>query len=171
MTARNRIKTQRILREAEGYLELEMPRFALDVLLRIDDPGTHHGRLLHLRGEALRALERYDEAIVSLGRAADLSPSDIHVWLALGWCHKRKGRLDLAIEALEHAQEVEPGEALIYYNLACYWSLAANKRHVLSLLSRALAIEPDYRDLIDGEPDFDPMRDDPDFQSLTNIIV
>lgn len=171
MANASRVKTLRFIREAEGYLELGMPVRALEMLEEIDDAGTHRGRLLLLKGEALRSLRRYGEAIVVLDEAAEISPSDIHVWLALGWCQKRSGRLDLAIEALEHAQEVEPGEALIYYNLACYWSLAENKRNALWHLSKALTIEPDFRDLIEEEPDFDPLRDDPDFQSLTNIIV
>jgi tetratricopeptide (TPR) repeat protein len=84
----------------------------------------------------------------------------------LGWCYKRTGRLSQAIEALRTAVSAEPGEALLHYNLACYWSLAGDKRLSLRYLARSLAIDPSYRLLIDGETDFDPIRSDPEFQKL-----
>ncbi|HWB09817.1 MAG TPA: tetratricopeptide repeat protein [Pirellulales bacterium] len=171
MSGSNRVRCQRILREAEGYLELNMPQTALDLLSRLSEPGTFRGQQLYLTGEALRALERYAEAIVVLEQAADLLPSNIHVWLALGWCQKRTGRLDLAISALERAEEVSPEEAIVHYNLACYWSLAGKKQRALAYLSRAISIDSNYRELLGDEPDFDPIRTDPEFRALTEIIV
>lgn len=171
MTVANRLRTQQILRRAEGYLELGMPRHALDALESIRDPGTFIGRASQLEGYALRALGRYEDAIAPLTAAAARTPNDIHVWLALGWCYKRIHRLDLAIEALEQALEASPDEAVIHYNLSCYWSLAGNKERTLEYLSRALELEPDYRDMIPSETDFDPLRSDPDFRSLAALEV
>lgn len=171
MLAGNRVRIQRTLREAEGYLELNMPQTALDLLARVNDPGTFRGQKLYLTGEALRSLARHAEAIAALEEAADLLPSNIHVWLALGWCRKRIGRLDLAIGALERAEEVSPEEAIVHYNLACYWSLAGKKQRSLAYLSRAISLDSNYRDLLVDEPDFDPIRSDPEFRALTEIIV
>lgn len=171
MSGSQRVRMQRILKEAEGYLELSMPQAALGVLARLGEAGTFRGQQFFLTGEALRALERYDEAVEPLQQAADLLPSNIHVWIALGWCLKRTGRLDLAIEALERAEEVEPEQALIQYNLACYWSLAGKKTRALAYLSRALSLDPGYRDLIRNEADFDSIRSDPEFEALTRIVV
>ena len=171
MTGRKRVQVQQSLREAEGYLELGMPQHALAALDRLESPGTFLGKSLYLRGEALRAMERFREAIGPLAEAADLAPSNVPAWLALGWCHKRVGRLDLAIESLEEAIDVEPGNALILYNLACYWSLAGVKRHALNYLAAALERDEKYRDLVPTETDFDSLRSDPDFQELTSIIV
>ncbi len=72
---------------------------------------------------------------------------------------------------LERAHEIAPQEPIIYYNLACYYSLNAQKQRALDYLSQALAMQPDYRDMIGEERDFDPLRSDPDFQALTSIIV
>jgi len=160
-----------ILAEAEGYLELGMPEHALAALERIDDPGTFSSRVARLSGEAYRALEQYGSAISSLLKAAEGSPSNVEVRLALGWCYKRTEQLDLAIESLEEALEIDGDDALLCYNLACYYSLAGDKSRCLGYLSRALAIEPGYRDLVGDEPDFDPVRSDPDFQALGSIIV
>jgi Flp pilus assembly protein TadD len=124
-----------------------------------------------LRGQALRAADRFDEAIEPLKRAAEAEPTNLEAWLALGWCYKRISRIDLAIEALDQALAVDPQEAIIPYNLACYWSLAGNARLALQYLAQALSIDPQYRQLAEKESDFDPIRSDPGFQSLTSIIV
>jgi tetratricopeptide (TPR) repeat protein len=84
----------------------------------------------------------------------------------LGWCHKRCGRIDLAIKALDAALAADGEEPLIRYNLACYHSVAGNKRGALRFLDQALSLDPNYRLLIEHEPDFDPIRTDPEFQAV-----
>ena len=121
---------------------------------------------MFLWGEALKALDRFEEALVPLRHAAQSTPDDIRVWLALGWCYKRTGQLNSAIESLETALVAEPDEALLHYNLACYWSLAGNREQSLRYLSQSLSIEPGYRHLIDAEADFDSMRNDPEFKAI-----
>ena len=169
--AYDRVRRQQQIRQAEGYLELGMPQQAISTLEKFGAGEHVPASVFYLRGEALRSLGRWTDAIVPLERAASGSPENIHIWLALGWCHKRNGRIDLAIESLEQAMEAEPQEALIHYNLACYWSLAGNKRHALAFLSKAFDLEADYRDLVSSEPDFDPIRSDPDFQTLVSVVV
>jgi len=167
---RDRVRLKHVERQAEGYLELGMNPQALEVLNRLGE-GAGSAHALYLRGEALRGLQRYQEALVPLHKAAEKSPEDIHVLLALGWCHKRTARLDLAIADIERALGINPGEALLHYNLACYLCLAGDKRRSLAHLARALALDARYREMIETEPDFDSLRDDPDFQAVTSIIV
>jgi tetratricopeptide (TPR) repeat protein len=116
-------------------------------------------------------MERYPEAIESLDRAAELHHNNIRIWLALGWCHKRTGRMDKAIEALEEALEVNDREAIIHYNLACYWSLIRNVRLAIKYLEQAFDLDPAYRDLVADEHDFDPIREHPRFLELMSVIV
>jgi tetratricopeptide (TPR) repeat protein len=144
-----------------------MPEHALRSLHRHDHVVRGDARGCYLCGESLRELGRYDEAIVPLCRSLDLIPDDIHVCMALSWCYKRVGQLDVAIETLEHALSVEPGEAILHYNLACYWSLVCDRRQALRYLAEALEIDGNFRELAHGEPDFDPLRSDPLFCSLT----
>ena len=106
------------------------------------------------------------DAIVPLRKVAELEPENVKVFLALGWCHKRVGRIDLAIEALETALAADNDEPLIRYNLACYQSVAGDKRHALAYLEQALALDPGCRSLIDHEADFDPLRSDPEFHAV-----
>ena len=167
----DRIRRMKLQHQAEGYLELGLPQQALHVLARLGEAGSDGSpgadvRTLYLQGEALRSLERYVDAIVPLRKVAELEPENVRVLLALGWCHKRVGRIDLAIEALEAALAADDDEPLIRYNLACYHSVAGDKRQALAYLEQALARDPGCRSLIDHEPDFDPLRSDPEFQAI-----
>ena len=74
MRARDRIRLKQLLREAEGYLELGMAEHALDLLDRLGDAAQANPYSWYLRGEALRELERYDQAIRPLRRAAKTAP-------------------------------------------------------------------------------------------------
>jgi Flp pilus assembly protein TadD len=171
LRAQDRVRLRQLERQAEGYLELDMAEHALDVLDRLGDRARWSPHALYLRGEALRELERYEQAVRPLRRAAKADPDNPHVWLALGWCHKRTGRIDLAVKTMERAVEAEPDNPLVHYNLACYLSLAGDKERALAHLSQAFALDPYYRSLVHEEPDFDPIRSDPDFQALVSIIV
>ena len=171
MRANAQIRLNKAQREAEGYLELGLPQYALRTLARLGEPSSFGPVTLFLWGEALRAMDRYEEAIGPLKQAAARDSENIHVWVALGWCYKRTGRLDQAIAALESALSADPSEALLHYNLACYLTLARSKERALVHLARALAIDANYRSLIDKESDFDTLRNDPDFQALTMINV
>lgn len=171
MSASERVRRARLIRAAEGYLELDMPQQAIETLDRLGDLGTFRAHVEYLRGEALRALGEYHRALESLAVAADMAPSNFHIRLAQGWCYKRIGRLDLAIESLEEALDAAPGEGIVHYNLACYYSLAKIKPRALEHLSKAFELDSSFRDLVERESDFDALRSDPDFQALTSIIV
>jgi tetratricopeptide (TPR) repeat protein len=182
-----RSRRKQILREAEGYVDLSaacfaginldsavrnrMAQRALETLQKLDASGRDLVESHYLSGMALRVMERYSEAIVELDRAAELDHDNVHVWLALGWCHKRTGRLDKAIEALEEALQVNDQQAIVHYNLACYWSLVRNVKFAVRYLEQAFELDPGYRDLVAQESDFDPIREHPRFQELMSVIV
>ncbi|MFP6618669.1 MAG: hypothetical protein VB877_04930, partial [Pirellulaceae bacterium] len=111
------------------------------------------------------------EAVGPLDNAAAVAPDQIDHWLSLAWCQKRCGRLDLAIQSMEEALLVDSEEAIVHFNLACYWSLAENTRQALAHLAAAFEIDLKYRDLVGEENDFDPIRYHPDFLALTGVIV
>lgn len=167
--SRNRLLLRRTIEEAEGYMELGLVEHSLRALQRRGALVHGNGRACYLLGETLRELGRYEDALVPLERSAALMPDDIHVFLALGWCFKRTGQLAKAIDALERAVAVDAGEAILHYNLACYWSLARNRTLALRYLSRALDLDSNYRELIPDEPDFNSLRHDPEFKQLLAI--
>jgi len=185
--ANQRLRRKQLLREAEGYLDLAtvfadrwplplvlrdgLAQRTLDTLAQLNPHSGCRALVAYLRGQALRLMERHEDAIAALERSAELDPSNIHIWLALGWCYKRTGRLDMAIQSLEEALSIDANQAIVYYNLACYWSLAHNAKHALDYLGQAFAMDPAYRELAAEERDFDPIRAEPRFQQLTGAVV
>jgi tetratricopeptide (TPR) repeat protein len=106
-------------------------------------------------------MERYEESLESLEEAAELHPDQVHIWLAIGWCEKRLGRMERAISALEEAAIIDPENALVHYNLACYFSLAGDTDTALHELGKASQMDVYYLSMVKDEVDFDAIRDDP----------
>jgi tetratricopeptide (TPR) repeat protein len=154
------------LDEAEGYLMLDLPRRTMEILESRPDWLNMQFEASVLKGEALRSLKHYRDALKPLEAAAALRPGDTRVALALGWCYKRTNRLAQAIDSLERALREHSDDALLHYNLACYWSLAANASRSLESLTMALDLDPDLRSLIADEPDFKHLRGNPEFERL-----
>jgi len=181
------IQQQKRIRAAEGYLDLIMvfadkwevsketrdriARRAIRELADLDLSEVPAGHVHYLQGQAFRAMEQYADAIPPLQCSLEWEPDNIHIHLALGWCFKRIHRLDLAIQSLEEAMEVMPDEGIIHYNLACYWALAHNPQLALQYLSQSFELDPNYREMVPGERDFDSIRSDPGFQSAVSVIV
>lgn len=187
MTAMSSNRRQAILREASGYVELgellveadsPTPPHAAKLLLRglatlelLPEPTRSRADARLLEGEALRALGRFDAAIVPLTSVADEHPQRVEAWLGLGWCLKRLGRLDAAIDMLRRGLEASPQQPILFYNLACYYSLGGNVAAAVEHLTQAIALDDRFRDLTQLERDFDPIRKDPRFLAVTHVTV
>jgi hypothetical protein len=106
---------QRIVRRlisAEGYLELDLPLRALAELDQVGHPteaGLLEPYVHYLRGESLKELERFHEAINFLHEAARTIPAPFNsaAWLSLGECFRHDGQPILA-EVAEMFAESPP---------------------------------------------------------------
>lgn len=181
------IRRKKLIHAAEGYLDLAtglteqltvnpdlrncLAQRALDAISALAPSRHDRSRIHFLRGQALRLMENYRDAVKPLEKAAALEAKNHLIHLALAWCYKRIGRLDLAIQVLDKALDVAPQEAIIHYNLACYWSLAHNTQRALQFLLQSFELEPSLRDIVADEPDFDPIRAHPEFRLLTSVVV
>ena len=109
------VKTVKRLFAAEGYLELGMPDHALKELAAIEDADPVEASIEYLTGEAFRQQERYDDAVKSLERAAQLIPAPYNkvVWLSLVDCFRQRGDEELAeiVESIANDCDVEAFES------------------------------------------------------------
>lgn len=158
--------SQRKIRAAQGYLELEMPDQALRELEEIEDVEVCRCMYHALRGEAFRLRKDFEAALLSYHQAHCGEPMNLVVLMGMAWCYKRTDQLNRAIQMMIRAHELEPDNALILYNLACYYCLDGDKSHALSWLGRSLRIDKSLVKLIPDEPDFNSMRGDTDFKFI-----
>lgn len=100
-------KTVRSLFAAEGFLELQLPERAIEALNRIEEAGELAPYASYLRGQALRNLERFDEAIDALQEAAETIPAPFNrqVWGDLSDCFRQEGLQELADVAEMFAED------------------------------------------------------------------
>ena len=186
MNGYSRIRRQRLIQEAEGYLDLilvaggplpttpanrtRLAERTIRVLDQLESCESnrelHRSRAHYLRGQALRLMEQYPTAIAAFRQSLSLEPQNFHTLLSIAWCYKRIGHVDLAIETLEEALTFAPQRAILHYNLACYWSLANHLDPALAHLSRAFELNAKYRTTVHSEPDFDNIRHCPEFLAM-----
>jgi len=78
-------------------------------------------------------------------------------------------------EAGDYAQAAERGRELLagdppyadlFYNVACCESLAGQKEQAIAHLRRAIELSERTRAYLEGDPDLDPIREDPAFKEL-----
>ena len=160
---------ERHFRAAEGYLALRMPDHALREIGRIDDVEADLFKMCMLRGEALQMKREHRPALDAFRQAHLAKPTDLIALMGMAWCFKRIEQLPQAIDAMKLAYEFHKNVPVVLYNLACYYSLAGDKENALSWLGRALRMDRNLLSLIPAETDFDPLRNDQDFQHLLEL--
>jgi tetratricopeptide (TPR) repeat protein len=112
-------------------------------------------------------MKKWREALVSLGKALWLNPKEMGPYIGIGWCWKRLGNLNRAIEILKDALKVEKNYPLACYNLSCYYALKNEGGEALVWLQKAIALDAQFARLCREEPDFNAIRDLPEFSALT----
>lgn len=161
----SKIRMRQLL-AAEGYLALNMPDHALRELGHIEEVGDERFNTCMLRGEALLLKEEMLQALDAFREAHLDKPTELNALMRMAWCFKRIDQLPKAIDAMKLAYQFHKDVPVVLYNLACYYSLAGEKDEALSWLGRAFRMDRELLKLIPKETDFDPLRDDLDFQHL-----
>jgi hypothetical protein len=82
----------------------------------------------------------------------------------------REQRYGEAADVLREAVQRHPKSAGLYYNLACFDSMAgAEPEAVAASLSRSIELFPGFRDYAREDSDFDPVRDQPAVKELIEV--
>ena len=77
------------------------------------------------------------------------------------------GRRDEAIAEGAAALELSPGDSVMLYNGACLYSRLGDTRRAVDTLRQAVAAGVTNFGWMKHDPDFDPIRNDPEFIELT----
>ena len=75
----------------------------------------------------------------------------------------RQGDYGLALELIRKAHDVDPGDSVVLYNLACFNALNGNPEKAIDWLEKAVAGGFNNPDLIGSDSDLDSIRENPRF--------
>jgi tetratricopeptide (TPR) repeat protein len=114
------------------------------------------------RGEQ-RDLDTKIEFIEGLVRR---DPSYVDALQILGDHYTQRGRITEGLKVDERLARLEPANPLVFYNLACSYSLSGDLDHAASALEKSL--ELGYRDFdwLTKDPDLKDLRSNPAFDDL-----
>jgi adenylate cyclase len=132
--------------------DFSVPALAVPVLDRIGE---------HAQAEAMAR-----EALEGLKHQVDLDPDDPRANYLLAGMFARLGQREAGIPYVEAAMRARPDDYATLYNAACYYSLAGDVEHAISLLERACKSGGGSRDWFEHDSDLDPLRANPRFQRL-----
>lgn len=123
---------------------------AIEVFRKSAERYPNSARLAIGLGIALYSRGNYDEAVKSLLRAADLSPSDPRCYFFLSKAYDSSpGQADEVIRRFARFSELQPGDArAFYYYAMSLWKgkraqdPGLDLRQIESLLTKAIALDP-----------------------------
>lgn len=109
-------RTLHYLRSAEGFMELQLPKLALDELAEIKEPGDFQVRCLWMTAEALKADGRFDEAVAPLQHVSRTLPAPMNeeALKSLSDCLEKAGRGSLPKQEPSRAVtiKIEPNQSV-----------------------------------------------------------
>jgi len=93
-------------------------------------------------------------------------PNYVDALQILGDHYTQRGRINEGLKVDERLARLEPGNPLVFYNLACSYSLAGEMDQAVNALEKALQLG--YRDFdwLVKDPDLKPLRGHAAFDDL-----
>jgi len=111
-------------------------------------------------------LKQLDFDIGFFARVLERKADSVDVLRVLAELVARKGDTARAVELDRRLVELLPDDFLARYNLACSLALAGRADEAIDSLSRAILLGYDDLAHMEGDPDLESLRDNPDFQAL-----
>jgi TolB-like protein/Tfp pilus assembly protein PilF len=112
----------------------------------------------------------YRRALPVIERHLELNPNDARAWTMGAVTHSRLSNRELGLEFAERAEEVDPEDAAVCYNVACLYALEGEADRAIACLEKAARSGFAHPEWIRQDPDLDSLRDDPRLQALLDGI-
>lgn len=153
--------------EKDGHEELYFvafghARFDLDGA-EVDAPA---GTLVHCPPGTTREAHAVEPQTTVLAVGAKPGvPHEISKWeqIFVAFGHLRNGDEKAGREAIQAAIAEHPDEYQGYYNAACFEAQTGHRDQAIELLRRAAELDAQALEHARKDPDFDDLRDDPEF--------
>jgi tetratricopeptide (TPR) repeat protein len=134
---------------------------------RAIDLNPEYALAYNNRGNTYSALQDYQRAIADYDRAIALDPEYAVAYDNRGDAYKALQDYQRAVQDYAYAAELA-SHPLIYYKIARVYALQNQPDDACSWLEQSIALDTQARESAQTEPDFDPIRAVPCFQTLMN---
>ncbi|MCS7264479.1 MAG: DUF1028 domain-containing protein [Armatimonadetes bacterium] len=109
-------------------------------------------------------VDDHPEPVKELRRILNIKLAWLRLFEASSW--RQKGNLKKAIEILQGAIQCYPEQAVLYYDLACYFALAGEREKALKALEQAIQLDSGLKALARKDDDLKSLRNDQRFEKL-----
>jgi serine/threonine protein kinase/Tfp pilus assembly protein PilF len=154
--------------EAEGRFHEAVRMYERAQVLRPEDYQAPS-----FLAQAYRALGMTDESNAADRRAIrlmlerlELNPSDARAANLLAATYATMGEPEKAVDYADRSLAIDPDDAMLLYNVCCTYTLLGRKDEAIACLERAVDKGFGHREWIDHDPDLNPLRENPRFQSI-----
>jgi TolB-like protein/Flp pilus assembly protein TadD len=100
----------------------------------------------------------------------ELNPSDARAANLLAATYASQGETEKAIDYAERSIAIDADDAMLLYNLCCTYALLGRNDDAIDCLERAVDKGFGHREWIDHDPDLDPLRGSPRFESIMRAM-
>jgi predicted Zn-dependent protease len=144
---------ERHLTAAQGYLELDMPREALQELNELSEDLKSHAEIFQLKLVILMRMKEWEQGAElcrkMIARFPKLSIGYIHG----AFCLHELGRTAEAKSLLISGPSSLLREATYHYNLACYEAVLGNLDEAKQYLQASFSMDHHFRAIAQRDPD------------------
>jgi adenylate cyclase len=121
-------------------------------------------------GEQERAQEMIREGLERTSRAIELNPNDARALVLGAGSYLKLGDKKTGLEWLRKAQAAGPESSSVFYNSACFHSLAGDIETALDCLEKAADLGARNKRMWESDLDFANIKDHPRFRTLLDRI-
>jgi tetratricopeptide (TPR) repeat protein len=142
---------------AVGYVELGMFQDANDQLEKIDPFNRAAPEVLAVRIAIYHGLKKWELMREIAKRLTDFEPQDVQWIISYAYATRRADSIQAAKEILLNAETKFPKEAIIKYNLACYFCQTGDTQGAKNYLRKAFELDSSWRAKALDDPDLRPL--------------
>ena len=146
------------LNAAVGYLNLGMPQEAWNELEDIDAKDRARPEVLKVRVEVCRALKQWEMMAEVSNHLRKIEPDEVGHALDQAHAARRFKSEVEAAEILSTALSRYYDDALVRYNLACYWCVMGRVEEARDMLETACKKDESLRELAETDEDLVGLR-------------
>lgn len=122
--------------------------FSIDILERLRQIVNNHPRIPLVLAEIYSQLGNYVKAIELLKELTTAFPEFIEGWIRLALFYNNNNNTDLALQTLQKALSIEPGNATVLDLLGAFYAGSGDRKQAEEMWLKALKLEPSRVNLL-----------------------